>query len=209
MRRKQNLDSRLESCANLLVAEPEKKRGFWLSEYEYNDLFIELGCGKGRFTVDTAKTKPDTLFVALEKISNVLVMAMERTYREELQNIRYINKLADDLTSFFSYGEVSRIYINFCDPWPSRRHEKRRLTGQKFLALYKQILRPNGDIHFKTDNLLLFEYSLNEFEKNGFLLSDVSYDLHKDKNTGIMTDYEKKFHDTGMPIYRCVALNRQ
>ena len=205
MRRKRQLLSRIERCGYLLAAEPEKLCGRWLSEYGFNELHVELGCGKGLFTVETARNDSDTLIVGLEKISNVLVIALERTAHAGVLNVRYINRLADDLTVFFAEGEVSRIYINFCDPWPANRHKKRRLTGQPFLELYKQVLHPGGEIHFKTDNLPLFEFSLEEFKRCGFALSEVSYNLHEHGAAGVMTDYEIKFHEAGLPIYRCVA----
>jgi len=205
MRRKPQLDNRLKKCSKLLIAEPEENHGIWLNKYEFNDLHIELGCGKGLFTSDSAAICPDILFVALEKTANVLVVAMERTGQKQLNNVLFINRLADDLASFFASGEVSRIYINFCDPWPLRRHEKRRLTGKRFLDIYKQILKTDGEIHFKTDNLALFEFSIAEFKRCGFILSELSYDLHKNKPVGIMTDYEMKFHKNGVPILRCVA----
>jgi len=205
MRRKPRLTSRIEQCEHLLVREPKALRGRWLDEFGFKELHVELGCGKGRFTAETAKSDPDVLLIGLEKISNVLVIALERTEQDGLKNVRYLNKLADYLMDYFAEDEVSRIYINFCDPWPANRHKKRRLTGQPFLEIYKQVLCPGGDIHFKTDNLPLFEFSLIEFENSGFTLSEVSYDLHEHGCIGVMTDYESKFHEQGVPIYRCVA----
>ncbi|MCL2425664.1 MAG: tRNA (guanosine(46)-N7)-methyltransferase TrmB [Oscillospiraceae bacterium] len=212
MRRKPNLTSRTEKCAHLLIEDPKTLRGRWLDEYNahsefcVNELHVELGCGKGQFTVETAKNEPDVLLVALEKISNVLVIALERTEQEQLQNVRYVNKLADYLDEYFADDEVNRIYINFCDPWPANRHKKRRLTGETFLNLYKKVLHSGGEIHFKTDNLPLFEFSLEEFERCGFAVSEVTRNLHEHGPVGVMTDYEKKFHDQGMPINRCVAV---
>jgi len=254
MRRKPNLEPRLEKCAHLLVAQPEALRGQWLERFfrngvpdsppfgnsvpdsspfgnsvpdslpfvnavadsppsgndipdklPFRELHIELGCGKGLFAVETAKREPDILFIALERVANVIVIALERSKQEGLCNVRYINGLVDDLAMFFSEGEVSRIYINFCDPWPARRHVRRRLTGQRFLEIYKQVLRPGGEIHFKTDDLPLFEFSLNEFEQSGFLRLNTTRDLHKNGPVGIMTDYEKKFYEKGAPIYSCVV----
>jgi len=205
MRRKPKLDSRIESCEHLLVPEPERLRGRWHDEFDFGELHIELGCGKGLFTVETAKSDPDNLLVGLERVSNVIVVALERSEHASLQNVRFLNRLADDIVDFFASDEVSRIYINFCDPWPANRHKKRRLTGQRFLDLYRNVLRPDGEIHFKTDDLPLFEFSLSEFERCGFALSNVTYDLHNPKTVGFMTDYEVKFHNLGMPIYRCVA----
>jgi len=166
---------------------------------------VELGCGKGRFTIETAKTEPHILHVALEKITNILVLSLELADREGVENVRFINALADELTEFFAPDEVSRIYLNFCDPWPGRKREKRRLTSQRFLELYSKVLRPGGEIYFKTDNLPLFEFSLHEFERSGFVLLEETRDLHKNGPVGIMTDYELKFFSQSLPIYRCRA----
>jgi len=195
----------MDLCAHLLVAAPETLCGRWLKEYNYNELHIELGCGKGGFTVETAKKEPDILLVALERISNVIVIALERTEQAGIKNVRYVNKPADYLTDYFGKGEVSRIYINFCDPWPANRHKKRRLTGQSFLEMYKHVLCPDGEIHFKTDNLPLFEFSLEELDRCGFTLSEVTYNLHEHGVVGVMTDYETKFHEHGLPIYKTIA----
>jgi len=171
----------------------------------YDGLHVELGCGKGLFTIGSAKAEPGRLFVAIEKISNVLVIALERAAAEDLQNVLFINALVDDVAEFFAGGEVSRLYINFCDPWPANRHIKRRLTGRRFLEMYRLLLCPGGEIHFKTDNLPLFEFSLHEFDVCGFELLETERDLHRDGPVGVMTDYESKFFSMGLPIYRCVA----
>ena len=170
-------------------------------------MHVELGCGKGLFTIESAKAEPGVFFAAFEKTSNVLVTALERAAAEDLHNVRFVNALVENITDYFAVGEVSKIYINFCDPWPSNRHKKHRLTGRRFLELYKQALRPGGEIHFKTDNLPLFEFSLNEFEFCGLKLLETERDLHRNGPVGIMTDYEQKFHSQGLPIYKCVAGN--
>jgi len=205
MRRKPKLESRLEKCAFLLIKEPQKLRGCWLDEFKFKELRVELGCGKGRFTVETAKETPGTLFIALEKVANVIVIALERAEQEKLQNVRFINGLADDLPAFFAEGEVSSIYINFCDPWPTNRHKKRRLTCWSFLELYKKVLKPDGEILFKTDDLPLFEFSIKSFEQCGFSLLEISRDLHKNGPVDVMTDYELKFYDQGKAIYSARA----
>ena len=204
MRRKPNLAVRLEKNARLLVEEPESLRGHWLSEFRYDELYVELGCGKGLFTIETSKTAPAAFIAALEKSANVMIIALERAEAEGLDNVRFINAFADNLAEYFAPGEVSRIYINFCDPWPTHRYEKRRLTHRRFLELYKQALRPDGEIFFKTDNFPLFDFSLREFEYCGFKPLDVTRDLHRDGPVGIMTDYEIKFHSRGLPIAQCV-----
>jgi len=213
MRKKPNLEARMEKCAHLLVSDPKSYRGRWLGEfirdggYEFSEMHIELGCGKGLFTVESAKAGPDILHVALEKTTNVLIIALELANREGLQNVRFVNALADGLPEFFTPGEAARIYLNFSDPWPGNKRTKRRLTAPGFLEYYNQILKPGGEIHFKTDNLPFFEYSLREFERTSFVLSDVISDLHKNGQVGIMTDYELKFFSQGLPIYKCIALN--
>jgi len=205
MRRKPNLDLRIEKCAHLLVAQPEELRGRWLQEFAAKELRLELGCGKGRFTVETAKAEPDVFFAAFEKTANVMVIALEHASLEKLENVRFVHVYIDDLTRYFAPGELSMIYLNFSDPWPSNRYAKRRLTSQRYLEQYAQLLRPGGEVHFKTDNLPLFEFSLQEFERCGFTLRDETRDLHKNGPAGVLTDYEAKFISQGLPIYECVV----
>ena len=122
-----------------------------------------------------------------------------------LTNVFFVDANADQLPQFFAPGEVDRIYINFCDPWPSKRHAKRRLTHGNFLKLYRQVLKMGGQIHFKTDNQPLFEFSVEELPQFGFELSEVTRNLHENGPVGVMTDYEAKFHELGQPINRCVG----
>ncbi|MCL2152955.1 MAG: tRNA (guanosine(46)-N7)-methyltransferase TrmB [Oscillospiraceae bacterium] len=196
----------MERCAHLLVNDPELYKGCWLNSFGYSELRVEIGCGKGGFLAKAAAAQPDVLFVALEKSANVLVIALERAVDADLPNIRFVNMFAENLSSLFAPGEVSRIYINFCDPWPSNRHAKRRLTCQSFLEMYKQILNDSGQLYFKTDSLPLFEFSLREFERSDFSLIEVTRDLHKNGPVGIMTEYEQKFYAQSLPIFQCVAV---
>ena len=166
---------------------------------------MELGCGQGRFTVGTAAAEPDVLFVAVEMVPDAMVVAMERCAAEGLRNVRFIDANANILPEFFAPGEVDRIYINFCDPWPRKKNAKRRLTYHTFLEKYKKVLKLGGQIHFKTDNDKLFEWSREEIPQFGFALSEVTRDLHADGPVGVMTDYEAKFHELGTPIHRLVA----
>ena len=206
MRKKKNLIPRMERCSAVLITEPFTLRGQWRSLFDSEaPLHVELGCGKGRFTAETACQHPDTLFVAIERVPDAMVMAMERVCAMGLNNVRFISCDAAQLPDIFAPGEVDRIYINFCDPWPTKRHAKRRLTHTNFLKLYRQVLKPHGEIHFKTDNAPLFAFSLDEFPAAGFSLSEVTHDLHKNGPCGVMTDYEAKFHELGTPINRCVA----
>jgi len=206
MRRKPNLEARMEKNAFLLIPDPEAYRGRWQSEFGFSSIHLELGCGKGRFTIEAAKQAPDILHIGLEKTTNVLILALEHANREGLKNIRFINSMADYLALFFSPSEANRIYLNFSDPWPGRKQAKRRLTSKVFLESYSQVLAHGGEVHLKTDNLPFFEFSLLEFERCGFNLLEETRDLHKNGAVGIMTDYELKFFSQGQPIYRCVAV---
>ena len=206
MRRKPNLIPRMERCARVLISDPEARRGNWRELMpEAETVYLELGCGKGRFTAETAEQNPKALYIAVERVPDAMVIAMERVCAKELHNVFFVDGDAALLPQYFAPGEVSRIYINFCDPWPGNRHAKRRLTHPDFLLRYRQVLAPGGEIHFKTDNRELFEWSLFQFPRAGFTLSQVTRDLHAGGVCGVMTDYEEKFHSLGTPINRCVA----
>jgi tRNA (guanine-N7-)-methyltransferase len=206
MRKRANLDKRMERCAALLIGEPETLRGRWMERFPgYGRLYLELGCGKGRFTADTAETMPDTLYVALERVPDAMILAMERVARRGIENVRFLDADAKNLKEMFADGEVARLYINFCDPWPKSRDAKLRLTAPGFLRLYGDLLPAGGQIHFKTDNNPLFRWSIAQFEAEGWELSEVTEDLHAGGIVGVMTDYEAKFTAQGMKINRLVA----
>ena len=207
MRKKKNLDVRFAACADVMAFEPKEKRGKWRALFgNDNPIHLEIGCGKGRFTAETAQQHPDTLYIALERVPDAMIVAMERCMDKGLTNVFFIDANADQLPLFFAPGEADRIYINFCDPWPSNRHAKRRLTHGNFLQLYRRVLPMGGEIHFKSDNDKLFEWSLEEIPRFGFRLSQVTRDLHADGPVGVMTDYEAKFYQQGVTINRCVAI---
>ena len=206
MRKKPNLIPRMERCARVWITDPEERRGHWRELMpEADALHLELGCGKGRFTAETAASMPNTLFIAVERVPDAMVIAMERVCALDLHNVFFVDGDAAQLPSFFAPGEVERIYINFCDPWPGNRHAKRRLTHPNFLRLYRQVLAEGGGIHFKTDNRDLFEWSLLQFPEAAFSLHAITRDLHANGICGVMTDYEEKFHNLGTPINRCEA----
>ena len=206
MRKKPNLVPRMERCARVLIPDPEARRGRWRELMpQAESLWLELGCGKGRFTAEMAEQNPQTLYLAVERVPDAMVIAMERVCARELGNAFFVDGDAARLPLFFAPGEVDRIFINFCDPWPGNRHAKRRLTHPDFLLRYRQVLAPGGEIHFKTDNRELFEWSLFQFPRAGFTLSQVTRDLHAGGVQGVMTDYEEKFYTLGTPINRCVA----
>ncbi len=212
MRKRANLDKRMERCARLLIETDEENSGFgalrgkWLEQFPGHErLFVELGCGKGRFTAETAAAMPGTLYVAVEKVPDAMILAMEKIDRRGLENVRFIDIDAKLLTALFGENEVDRIYINFCDPWPKSRDAKLRLTSPGFLRLYADVLKAGGEIHFKTDNTPLFDWSIRQFEEEGWDLSELTHDLHANGPVGIMTDYEAKFYEQGLKINRLVA----
>lgn len=196
---------RLAEYPQYAVPNPESRKGKWAEEFgNDNPVHIEVGSGKGRFVTEMARANPDVNYIGVELSESVIVMALDRLIEAELPNVKLLNINAQDLADVFEKGEVKRVYLNFSDPWPKNRHEKRRLTFKKFLDLYKTVLPENGEIHFKTDNQGLFEYSLQSFSAYGMLLTFVSLDLHKSDFKGnIMTEYEEKFSKKGQRIYRC------
>lgn len=210
MRKKPNLVPRMERCARVLLStspDEAEQRGRWRELLPgAKELRLELGCGKGRFTVETAAQNPGVLFIAVERVPDAMVVAMERAVALDLNNVFFLSDDVARLPLYFAPEEVDRIYINFCDPWPGNRHAKRRLTSRGFLQIYRQVLRMGGEIHFKTDNRDLFEWSLLQFPDAGYALTQVTRNLHASGICGVMTDYEEKFHNLGTPINRCVAI---
>ncbi|MBX0316622.1 tRNA (guanosine(46)-N7)-methyltransferase TrmB [Planococcus glaciei] len=193
----------------IVIPNPEQQKGKW-KEVFGNDkpLYIEVGTGKGRFILGMAKANPEVNYIGIELFDSVIVSALEGVLETEggIPNLRLLRVNGADLLEFFEKGEVDRLYLNFSDPWPKTRHAKRRLTYKTFLALYESVLPENGEIHFKTDNRGLFEYSLVSMSEYGMLLKDVSLDLHANEpEWNIMTEYEEKFSKKGQPIYRLEA----
>ena len=207
MRKKKNLAPRMEACGAWLVADPFAQRGHWHELMpDAKEIRLELGCGKGRFTAETAAAEPDVLLIAVEKVPDAMVVAMERARDAGLKNVFFVDGDAALLPDMFAPDEIDRIYINFCDPWPKSNQAKRRLTHHNFLNQYRKVLKPGGEIHFKTDNDKLFEWSLEEIPQYGWALQEVTRDLHANGPVGVMTDYEQKFHELGKNINRCVAV---
>ena len=197
----------MEKCAELMINEPETMRGHWRELMpDCTELHIELGCGKGRFTAGTAAAAPNVELIAIEKVPDAMIIAMERVKNQELKNVRVISADVAGLREMFAPEDGVRcIYINFCDPWPKSRDAKIRLTAPNFLRMYADVLGVGGEIHFKTDNTPLFNWSLEQFENEGWALSEKTNDLHANGPVGVMTDYEAKFHAQGFPINRVVA----
>lgn len=196
----------MERCAALLEAAPEERRGRWLEGFPgLGTLYVELGCGKGRFTVETAARLTETLYLAVERVPDAMIVAMERAQAAGLTNVRFLDADAARLPELFAPGEIDRLYINFCDPWPKSRDAKLRLTAPGFLRLYADALKDGGEIRFKTDNAPLFDWSVEQLRAEGWALAELTHDLHEKGPVGVMTDYEAKFYAGGMRINRLVA----
>lgn len=207
MRKKKNCAARIERCGDIRITDPETHKGYWCEVFgNDNPIHVEIGCGKGSFVVGMAKMYPDVNFIAIEKVEDVIVMAMEKAIENEVENVRFMDLDAERIEDFFEKGEIERIYLNFSDPWKKSKQAKRRLTHKNFLDRYKKVLN-NGDyIWFKTDNRKLFEFSLNSFCAEGFKLRNITLDLHDSGFIGnVITEYEQKFVDLGQPIYRLEA----
>ena len=189
----------------LVVQSPEQYRGNWNDVFANSQpLHIEIGTGKGRFIMEMAKANPEVNYIGIELQESVIVSALDRLIEVELPNCKLMNVDAAELSKYFAPGDINRVYLIFSDPWPKTKHAKRRLTYKSFLSVYEEILVPSGEIHFKTDNQGLFEYSLTSFSEYGLLLTYVSLDLHQSEFLGnIMTEYEEKFSAKGNRIYRC------
>lgn len=214
MRKKRHLDERMEQCGEVCLG--------WLPDYiaeernrefaekfdpvkvfgNNNPVHLEIGCGKGKFIQQLAEENPDINFIALEQTANVLITAMERTMNSGIKNLKYYAGKAEYLEKIFPQQSVERIYLNFSCPYPKESYAKHRLTHPLFLSIYRNLITPEGYIKQKTDNRRLFEFSIENFSQNGWKLRNVSLDLHNSKITGnIITEYEQRFLDMGMPIF--------
>ena len=197
----------LEANPQYVVLNPEDAKGKW-HEIFGNDhpIHIEVGSGKGAFITGMAKANPEINYIGIDIQKSVLSYALDKVLEADVPNIKLLWVDGDSLTNYFEDGEIDQLYLNFSDPWPKKRHEKRRLTYKTFLDTFKQILPEQGEIHFKTDNRGLFEYSLVSFSQYGMTLKGVWLDLHaSDFEGNVMTEYEKKFSSKGQVIYRVEA----
>ena len=209
MRKMKNLEPRMERCAAYRIAEPQEKKGQWRSlKPDCTALWVEVGCGKGKFTAETAQANPDVLLIAVERCREAMVVAMEKARDMGLRNVFFIDMDVAEIENIFAPGEIDRLFINFPDPWPRKKNAKRRLTHRGFLDKYCRVVREGGEFHFKTDNAPLFAFSLEEFAACGLETKNVTDDLHKDGVVGIMTGYEEKFHALGTPIHRCEVVRK-
>ena len=196
--------------SNYVINDPKKFKENWNTVFENkNPIYIEIGMGKGKFIVTLAKQNPEINFIGIEKYSSVLLRAVQKLQEEEndLRNLRLICIDAKEIEDVFGKEEIKKLYLNFSDPWPKDRHAKRRLTSKEFLKRYESIIKRNGLIEFKTDNKILFDFSLEEYKKSNWVLNAVSFDLHNDASlnrNNVMTEYETKFSQMGNPIFKMI-----
>ncbi|KAF0336048.1 tRNA (guanosine(46)-N7)-methyltransferase TrmB [Pediococcus acidilactici] len=192
----------------MVVENGQAYKGKWHKRFaKQQPLWIEVGTGKGQFIINMAKKYPQYNFIGIEIQKTVVAIALKNALAEELPNLQFLHADGAELTDYFADGEVDQLFLNFSDPWPKTRHEKRRLTYKSFLKVYEQILVEHGKLEFKTDNQGLFEYSLTSLNNYGMIFEGVWLDLHNspENEDNVETEYEHKFSEKGQPIYKLVA----
>ncbi|MBQ7624522.1 MAG: tRNA (guanosine(46)-N7)-methyltransferase TrmB [Clostridia bacterium] len=204
MRKKKNLLPRLSACSDYFVSE---KPSGWRTK-EGQPLYLEIGCGKGRFCVQSALEAPDCMFVACEREPNVIVLAAEKAKAAALSNIKFISADAVRLREFFDDSDVDRIYLNFSDPWPPKGQWKRRLTHRRVLKEYDPVLKSGGELFFKTDNSDFFDFTLSELPECGYEIRWYTRDLHSENVHNVLTEYEENFSSKGMKINYLEAVKK-
>ena len=207
LRHVKNAKEIIETNSHIVILNPTEYKGKWNSLFgNDNPIHIEIGMGKGQFIHKMALLNPNINYIGIEKFDSVICRAIEKLVEDKPANLYLLREDAGRLLEFFENGEISRIYLNFSDPWPKAKHEKRRLTFKSFLEMYEQILVSKGAVYFKTDNKPLFDYSLESIENYGLELKNISYDL---ANSGmadnVLTEFEEKHMAMGEPIYRLEA----
>lgn len=212
IRRKKWAKEELEN-ANFYIDKPDEFKGTWKAKFKNNNpLHIELGCGKGSFIATLASAHRDINYIAVDMIEAMLGLSkrnIEKAYNyENPENLYLIRANVEQILNVFDKNDlVERIYINFCNPWPKKKHNKKRLTHIRQLELYKQFLVSNGEIYFKTDSDELFEASLEYFEEAGFEIISKTFDLHEEPifEENILTEHEKMFSEEGIKIKALIA----
>ncbi|MDD4066908.1 MAG: tRNA (guanosine(46)-N7)-methyltransferase TrmB [Clostridia bacterium] len=194
---------------SICINNPLNLKGKWKKEFANNNpIYLEIGMGKGNFIINMAKAFPNVNFIGLERNRTILVKALKKIQEENIANIRIISNDAQKLLDIFKKGELDKIFLNFSDPWPKNKHFKRRLTYRSFLDLYDIILKKDSVIEFKTDNQILFEFTIMEICNTRHDMKSISLDLHKTDEFNIMTEYEEKFSKKGNRIYKLVWLKK-
>lgn len=194
-------------ASGYVLKNPSQFKGKWSEVFgRKNPLFLEIGMGKGKFITTLAEQNPEINYIGMEKFSSALVRGLEKQNELALSNLFFLRENAEYLPEFFEQGEISRIYLNFSDPWPKERHAKRRLTSREYFQRYDQVLILDGIVEFKTDNQALFEFSLEEAAAAGWEVIACTTDLHQSDmaDGNVMTEYEEKFSSKGNPIFKVI-----
>ena len=206
MRKKKHGEERLLRCEKYILNKPEAPfadLGAEIFGKPDAPVFLEIGAGKGGFACGMAKKHPEACYIAMERVTDCVVLAAERAFESgELENLRFIIDTADNLTRIFPKGSIDAIFLNFSDPWSKKGYAKRRLTHRRYLSVYTHLLRDGGTLRFKTDNVGLFDFTLEELEAVGLTPRIVTRDLHSSEyNEGnVVTEYEASFSSMGMKI---------
>lgn len=200
LRNVKGASKRIEQSPYIINNYKDYKGNFSSLFLNNNPINIEIGMGKGLFIINMAKNNPDINYIGIEKFDSVMVRAIEKLESENIPNLKLIKMDAEKIDEIFNQ-EIDKVYLNFSDPWPKDRHEKRRLTSKIFLNKYDKIFKSLNNIVFKTDNRKLFEYSLKSFTDYGYQIKTISLDLHNDEIPNVETEYEIKFSSKGYPIY--------
>lgn len=203
-----NLGEKLAANSAFLIEEPRSCKGRWAEVFgNDNPIMLEIGCGKGKFITGRAAAKPHVNYIGVEGQSSVVLRALEKAQEGQLANLRIFIDFVHDLRDYFEAGELSGLYLNFSDPWPKAKHAKRRLTYRKNLENYRQVLKPDASIEFKTDNEGLFEFSIGEIAAAGYDIAEMTRDLHSPESEAACesarytTEYEDRFAAAGKNIY--------
>ena len=218
MRKKKHLGERLDAVCDILKICDSADRNFntAIMDKEFIDidawfnraapLYLEIGCGKGKFAVEYAKKHPEINLLAVEKDANVIVSACELALKEKVDNLRFMRCSAEYIERYIKAQSVSRLFLNFYCPFQKAKYASHRLTAVNFLEIYKRILKRDAEIHQKTDNMHFFEFSIEQLSSNGFAIKNLTLDLHNSGFEGnIITEYENRFLSQGLPIYRLEA----
>ena len=209
--RQRNVKNKQEIINNskYFISNPNAYKGKWDSVFNNsNKIQIEIGMGKGRFIINKALKYPDINFIGIEKFDSILALALKKI-PDNLNNLKMIRLDAINITDVFD-NEIDTIYLNFSDPWPKKRHEKRRLTSLNFLEKYDKVFKSDNHIIMKTDNKDLFSYSIKSFNNYGYLINDITFDLEKLNDIdNIKTEYEEKFTKLNKPIYKIEIIKKK
>ncbi len=214
IRRKKRLDERMQMVSSVVaVAERdvinvykalEDKRYFDIEKLfgNNNEIEMDVGCGKGSFICELAKNNPNKNYFAVEMIENIIIVGAERAKEEGIKNLKFVNTGAEYLPRYIKDGLISKIYLNFSPPYPKTSYSNRRLTNDRFIKVYKQLLCDDGMIEQKTDDRGFFEYSLEQLKKHGFEVVDLSQDYIEGKIVdNVLTEFETKFNSLNVPVY--------